>query len=253
MGGESLPQQDKPLEMDPRQKKGMGLDFWASAMLKNGIISQKEFDEFIAKNNAKEEMMEKFGVPQLKHYGTFNSTQEIKEKLASVENQHFIIRCKSKDNEEQIMRLIDTDLDGACAFADKLPGGFEKWVVEMKEFEPNTIAAGTIIVEPSAITSVEMWKGPHYLGATNSPKYHGEFDPNQFQHSFQWKAPEGADDLQDYQNYAIDALRYIFPHIKPRPNEPIYTEFGVRPNGEIYFIEVNDSVVVTGRSKAQEE
>ncbi len=116
----------------------------------------------------------------------------------------------------------------------------------MKEFV-KSIAAGTIIVSPNGRTIIETWHGPHYLNTTNVPKYHAEFDPDQFHMHFNWKGPEEARDLPEMQNYALKALRYFFRHLKPRENEPIYAEYGVKASGEIYFIEANDSSLLTGK------
>lgn len=237
---------EKPLT-DPRRKDGQGFDFWADALRKQNLISEQEYKDFISQNNSKEEAMERRGVPQLRHYGLFNSVDDIREKLAPHEKERFIIRCTSREN-RSIKRLIDASLDEACDFAENLPGGFEKWDVEMKEFV-NTKASGTIIVEPSGKTTIETWEGPHYLNTENIPKYHAQLDPDQFHLSFQWSSTEGANNLPEHQEYAMKALRYIFPHLRPKPNDPIYIEYAVKPDGEVYFIETNDSPLVTGRQR----
>lgn len=240
---------EKPEEKftDPRRKDGQGLDFWATALLKQGLITQAECDDFIRKNNSKEERLEEKGLPQLEHYGLFDSAEEIREKLSSHGDKRFIIRCTSRES-GAIKRLIDASLNEASEFAEALPGGFKKWKVEMKEFADTKIS-GTIIVDPSGKTIIETWKGPHYLNTENIPKYHAEFDPESIGvNRFRWQSPEGATDLQQYQEYAIKVLRYMFPHLKPKPGEPIYIEYGIKQNGEIYFIEANDSPVVVGRT-----
>ncbi len=79
------------------------------------------------------------------------------------------------------------------------------------------------------------------------PKYYAEFDPEKFSMHYKWTAPEGAKDLTEMQEYAMRAIRYIFSYLKPRPNEAIYIEYGVREDGRVYFIEANDSVVLTGK------
>ena len=244
---EQIPSEANKIETDPRKKEGQGLDFWAKALLENGLITQQECDEFIWKNNSKEKMMEKENLPQLKHYGYFDSIEGIREKLTSIKDERFIIRCTSKETGD-IKRLVNSSLDEACEFAEKLPGGMDKWKVEMKEFV-ETVASGTIIVEPSGRATIETWPGAHYLNTTNVKKYQAEFDPDQFHHSYQWKAPEGDEDLPKFQEYAIRALRYIFPHLKPRPNEQIYAEYGIKPSGDVYFIEANDSRLLTGGSR----
>jgi hypothetical protein len=232
-------------EIDPRKKDGQGLDYWAEGLLQNNLIGRKEYEEFIEKNNSKEEIMEQIKLPQLKHYGYFSSVEEIREKIIPREGDKFIIRCKSKKTGD-IKRLIDADLDEVCIFGKELPGGFDEWDVEVKEFT-ETIAAGTIVVSPDSKTLVEMWKGPHYLVTTNCPKYHATFDPSRFDMRYHWDAPEGEKDLPEMQNYAIKALRYIFKNLKPRENEPIYIEYGVKSSGEVYFIEANDSTLLTGK------
>lgn len=241
---ENTPQE--PKKMDPRQKEGQGLEFWARSLREQGALTQEAYDDFIAQNNSKEESMAKRGLPQLKHYGLFNSADEIREKLSPHKDERFIIRCSSKETGD-IKRLIDTGLEEACAFADILPGGFEKWDVEMKEFV-HTKASGTIIVEPSGRTVIETWEGSHYLNTTNVPKYSAEFDPEVPHQRFHWEAPDGAVLLPELQEYAIHALRYIFPYLKPHTNEQVYVEYGVKPGGEIYFLDVNDSSLLTGKS-----
>ncbi len=229
---------------DPRRKDGMGMDFWAASQLKHGLITQEAYDDFVKKNNSKEEQMAQKGLPQVRHYGLFHSISEITEKLSSLTDGRFIIRCTSKETGD-IKRLIDTDLLGAIEFAKELPGGFEKWEVEMKEFA-ETKAAGTIIVQPSGETTIEMWKGPHYLNTTNVTKYHGDFNPDQFHQVFHWEDKEGDKDLPEFKSYAMEALRYFFPHLKPRPGEPVYIEYGVKSDGKLYFIEAIESAVMTG-------
>ena len=243
---ESEPQLNKT-GLDPRRKDGQGLDFWAAALLEKWLITKEQYDDFIAKNNSKEKMMEERGLPQLEHYGFFHSVSEIKEKLLSLKDQRFIIRCTSKENGD-IKRLIDTGLDEACEFAEKLPGGFENWQVEMKEFVVTKVS-GTIIVEPSGKAHIETWKGAHYLNTENVPRYYAEFDPDpaHFDHSYQWQASKEATDLPEIKEYAMKAISYMFPYLKPKPNEPIYIEYGVKPNGKVYFIEVNNSSVLTGK------
>ncbi len=78
-------------EMNPRQKDSQGLDFWATSLLENNLISKREYDEFIEKNNSKEKMMEERRLPQLKHYGEFTSTEQIRKKIRPQEEEKFII------------------------------------------------------------------------------------------------------------------------------------------------------------------
>lgn len=232
-------------EMDPRQKENQGLDFWAKGLLENHYITQKEYEDFISKNNAKEERMRMRGLPQLKHYGYFTSVDEMRAKVTPGETEKFIIRCMSNKTGD-IKRLLDASFDEACEFAETLPGGFNDWKVELKEFV-NTKAAGTMIVTPLGKTDIEVWHGPHYLVTTYTPKYRAKFDPDDFDMHFVWTSPENASDLSEMQNYAIKALRHLFPYLKPKSNEPIYAEFGIRDNGEVYFMEANDSVLLAGR------
>ncbi len=190
--------------------------------------------------------MEKKGLPQLNHYGFFESVNQIKDTFSkSTNTERFIIRCSSKETGD-IKRLIDADVAEICSFAETLPGGFEKWNVEVKEFV-NTIASGTIIVEPSGRTMIETWEGPHYLNTTNVEKYHAEFDPDKYHTYFKWGQKEQPTNVPEIKEYALKALRYFFPHLKPRINEPVYVEYGVRPNGQVYFIEANDSPLLTGK------
>lgn len=229
-------------KFDPRKKENVGLDFWAEKMLL--LFGPEVRDEFIRKNNSKELEMDRLGFPQLKHYGLFNSIEEIKEKIMPKEGERFIIRCSSKEN-GNIKRLVDTDLDGVCDFAEKLDGGFEKWNVEVKEFVQTKIA-GTLIIRPDGGLTIETWYGPHYLNTTNCPKYRADFNPDPpfFDKHINWHNPRAeyaTPDISEVQRYALDVLRYVFPHIRPRTNEAIYIEYGIRPDGQIYFIEANDS------------
>ena len=140
--------------------------------------------------------------------------------------------------------MRNASLDEICEFAQKLVGGFDDWNVEVREFVETRIA-GTIRVEPSARTIIETWRGEHYLNSGNIQRCHAEYDPEKFHHRFHWQASEGIDNLPELQMCAMKALRYIFPHLKPRPDEPIYLEYGVKPSGEIFFIEANDSPLLT--------
>ena len=77
---------------DARSKRGQGLDFWAAELLKRGLISEAVFDEFVEKNNSKEERLREAGLPQLQHYGYFASVAEIRCRLALLIGERFIIR-----------------------------------------------------------------------------------------------------------------------------------------------------------------
>ena len=68
-------------EINPRTKNTQGLDFWAAGLLENKLISQREYDDFLKKNNSKEKMMQERELPQLRHYGIFGSVKEIIEKI----------------------------------------------------------------------------------------------------------------------------------------------------------------------------
>ncbi len=235
------------LKTSSATKEGRNADAWAHKLLEQGLIGREDFEESIKKNNSKEAEMEKRKLPQLKHYGFFGSVDEIRKKIQPKEGEKFVIRCTPKDTKGERKHLLDATLTEVCAFAEnteELPGGFEKWNVEVKEFVP-TISAGTIIVSPSGKTTIETWHGPHYMGAKNTPVYRADFDPDQFHMHYEWKAPEGAQDLPKMQNYAMKAMGYVFPHLRPRANEQIYIEYGVREDGQIFFIEANDSNVAT--------
>lgn len=232
-------------ETNPMEKPGEGLDFWAEQLLKENLITRNEYTDFIKSNNSKEAEMKKRGLPQLEHYGKYNSIDEIKERIHPKKDDLFIIRCLLKGT-SQVKRLVNASLDQAIEFAKNLPGGFDKYEVEMKEFV-KTIIAGTIIVSPAGKATIETWHGPHYLNTTNEPKYFAHFDPEQFDRTYKWTAPEGSEDLDEMKKYAMKVISYIFPHLKPKPNEPIYLEYGVKPGGEIYFIEASDSPLLTGK------
>ena len=236
--------------MNPRTKEGQGLDFWAKELLENKSITPGEWAEFIVKNSLKEQRMTELKLPQLQHFGFFESVEAIKERVKPQEGQRFIIRCGSK-KDGGIQRLLNATFDEVCAFAEKLPGGFDAWNVEVKEFAA-TKAAGTIIIAPSGRTIIETWQGEHYLNTTDCPKWAAEYDPERFDLSFKWTMPkevrEGTQqDDTEIKHYAIEALKFFFPHVKPKPHEPMYVEYGVKENGEIYFIEANDSSVLTGK------
>ena len=253
VGDESRPE-TPPENLRARPKRGQSLIEWARELLDPDLISPEVYDDFIRQNNSKQEQMEKRGLPHLAHYGFFNSVDEMKERFSGMERDRLIIRCSPKEGTEKdtgIVRLVDTDIDGACQVAEGLPGGFEKWDVELKEFAP-TIRAGTIIVESSGRTTIETWHGPHYLNTDEgTPKYHALFDPEHLIERFEWTSPEGTEDLSDMQASAIGALKYVFPNVKPRPNEPIYLEYGIKPGGDVYFLDVNDSPVLTGNLESR--
>jgi hypothetical protein len=232
-------------ESNPKTKENQGLDYWASNLLSQGKISRESYNEFKRKNNSKEILMAERGLPQLRHYGEFASVTEIRERLATHADERFIIRCTARSNGE-IRRLVDANLDDICDFAANLPGGVHQWVMEVKEFA-ESVAAGTIIVQPNGHTVIETWRGPHYLNTTNVPKYHAEFDPERFDQHYHWSAPAGATDLPEMQEYALQAVRYHFPYLKPKDNNPIYIEYGVKRNGQVYFIEANDDSLLTGK------
>jgi len=136
--------------------------------VRQGLISQKDYNEFIMSNNAKEEQMKKRGLPQLMHYGLFSSVEDIQDKIKPKKDERFIIRCSDKAT-GGIKRLIDGSFDEIIHFAQELPGGFDNWNVEVKEFA-DTKVAGTIIITPSGKATIESWHGPHYLNTTNEPK-----------------------------------------------------------------------------------
>lgn len=233
------------VETEPKERLGQGLGVWAEKLLESGMISKKDYDKFVLANDSKETTINGKVLPHPESYGFFNSIDEIKEKLSHLQNTSFIARCISK-KDGTLQRIRNVSLDEACKFVDKLPGGFDDWAVEIKEFV-ETKMAGTIIVSPSGRTIIETWNGPHYLNTTNVPKCHAEFDPEKFHRSFQWTSQEGVTDIPELQEYAMKALRYIFPNLKPQPNKPTYVEYGFRPNGEIFFIEVSESPLLTGK------
>jgi hypothetical protein len=230
---------------NPMEKPGEGLDFWAEQLLNAKLITRNEYADFIKSNNSKEAEMKNRSLPQLEHYGKYNSVDEIKERIHPKKDDLFIIRCLLKGT-SQVKRLVNASFDQAIQFAKNLPGEFDKYEVEMKEFVETKIA-GTIIVNPSGKTMIETWHGPHYLNTTNVPKYHANFDPEQFDRTYKWTVPEDEQDLDEMKKYAMKVVSYIFPHLKPKPNEPIYLEYGVKPSGEIYFIEASDSPLLTGK------
>ncbi len=221
------------------------MNVWALALLNSGKISSAEYREIIEKNSSagKRKQLEDRKFPHLKTYGFFNSVQEIKDKIKPKEVDKFYVRCMNKKTHE-FKRLLDSTLDEICSFVEKLDGEFSDWQVEVKEYA-DTKVAGTIIVFPSGKTTIESWYGGHYLNVTDCPKYHGEYDPEVFDKSFKWKAPKDAKDLRDIQEYAMKALRYIFPHLKPKSGVPLYVEYGIKPNEEIYFIEATDAKILT--------
>ncbi|HEX7724493.1 MAG TPA: hypothetical protein VF438_02025, partial [Candidatus Paceibacterota bacterium] len=238
-------------KLNPRRKDSAGLDVWAEKLVMQKVITPEERDDFIRKNNSKELELKKRNLPQLRHYGFFTSIEAIRTAIHPKPDECFIIRCKSRENGE-IKRLLDATLDEACAFGNELPGGFSAWIVEMKEFV-TTIAAGTIEIAPSGATTIEMWRGGHYRNVTTCPKFRGRYDAEEFtdpttsRRHFVWTAPTRTIGLATMRSYAFQALRYFAPTLKPKPHNQVYVEYGVRKDGRVYFIEANDSVVLTGR------
>lgn len=210
---------------------------WAKEALGKGIITKNKYEAIIEGESLKQDRMKEMGLPYLKNYGFFASIEEIKNKIKLDRNSKFVIRCISKEN-GRVERLVDINLDECCEFAEKLSGGFEKWKVEIKEAVP-TVASGTIVREKDGGTRIESWHGPHYLSEKN-PKYIATIDPGRGEIHFDWRAPAGTTDLHEMQKYAIDALRYISPNLKPKTNDPIYLEYGVKKDGEIYFMDAGD-------------
>ena len=236
----------KAAKLAARTKEGMGLDIWAKSLYDRGLIPFYVYDDFIRQNNAKEAAMTALGLPQLLHYGFYASLEEIAEIVPkrAVKNDRLIIRCRNKET-GKIKRLLDTLLGGAISFAKKLPGGFEAWKVEVKEFT-KTFCAGTIIVESSGKAFVETWRGSHYRNVIEGvPKLHGAYDP-ETNRGFQWKRSGNLHYKSDLQRGAIQALKYVYPHLRFRKDEPIYLEYGIRPNGMVYFIEASTSPLLTG-------
>lgn len=210
---------------------------WTKEALDKGTITKSKYEAIIRGEASKQNRMKEMGLPYLKNYGFFNSVEEIKNIIKPDKDGKFIIRCVSREN-GKVERLVDITLDECCEFAEKLPGGFGKWEVEIKETVP-TIASGTIIREKEGETRMESWHGPHYL-SEQSPKYIATIDPSRGEIHFDWRAPAGTTDLREMQEHAIAALRYISPNLKPKTNDPIYLEYGVKSNGEIYFMDVGD-------------
>lgn len=247
----------KILEIDPRQKSGQGLDYWAKELFDARRITKKDYEHFCYANSHKEEEMRKRGLPQLEHYGFFNDVESLRKVAESVTEAKegrakFIIRCSNSEGE--VRRLIDATTDEVCDFANKLPGGFGEWKVELKEFT-ETIQAGTLIVSSSGNVRMESWYGPHYLNTSNCPKFHAKFN-NAFSQggiqqenidlSYKWSAPDGEEEkLPKIQDNMLRVIRTFIPKTKPGEGNPIYAEYGVRPDNSIYFIEANDSALLT--------
>lgn len=228
---------EKKLENSNTKKSKPSFTNWAVEARDNGIISEDKLKKIIEGEASKPNRMNEMGLPQLESYGFLNSIEEIRNKIKPRKDGKFVIRCISKED-GRVERLVDISLDECCEFAGKLPGGFGKWKVEIKETAP-TIASGTIVREKDGETRVESWHGPHYL-SEQSPKYIATIDPSRGEIHFNWQSPAGATDLREMQKHAINALRYISPNLKPKTNEPIYLEYGVKRNGEIYFMDAGD-------------
>jgi len=229
----------KPENPNPKKSKP-NFNNWAEGACEKGIISEYEFKKIIEEEASKQDRMRDWRLPQLRNYGFFSSVEEIKNKIKPDKNERYIIRCVSKES-RKVERLVDVTLDKCCEFAEKLPGGFEKWLVEIKE-TVQTIASGTIIRESNGDTKIESWRGPHYLSETG-PKYIATISSSQGEHHFTWQAPEGASDLREMQEYAMEAMKKISPNLEMIPDDlvyPVYLEYGVKEGGEIYFMDVGD-------------
>lgn len=247
--------------MDPRVKEGQGLDYWAEALYEKHQIPKQVYEHFLYVNSHKEEEMEKRHLPQLRHYGVFSDIDSLMQVArAQKPESRFIIRCSNKNGE--VRRLIDAGPEEVYEFAKKIEGGFEAWRVELKEFT-KTIQAGTLIVNSKGEVRMEAWYGPHYLNSDEScPKFYANFDSGfvpasltdqingvtepKLNLSYKWSAPEGKEDeLPDIQERMLTVIKTLVPKIKPEIGQPVYAEYGVRPDSSIYFIEVNDSTLLT--------
>ena len=237
-------------EMNPREKSGQGLDYWAKELLDSKLITRPEYEYFCYVNSHKEEEIRKRGLPQLEHYGFFDNLETLSAAVDSKgEGFKFIIRCSNQSGE--VKRLIDATSSEVVEFAKSLPGGFDEWKVELKEFT-ETKQSGTLIVSSNGNVSMEAWFGPHYLNNTDCPKFHASFinkpasESTDLDLSYKWSAPEDErEKLPEIQDSMLRVIKTFFPNVKPEEGRQIYVEYGVRPDNTIYFIEVNDSKILT--------
>ena len=251
---ESLPQKNlggNEGAIDPRRKAP--IETYARESFRQYALTPAEYDEVIKMSNSKEERLRERGLPYLtpKRYGAFTSVEEMRSALPHDEEARFVVSCRSK-NPPGVERFLDASLDEACAFVETLPDGFDNWSVKVSEFPP-TQSSGTILVLPGGEVSIEAWEGPHYLGTSDVPMYTASINPTTSGgagRELMWRTPSAASNEGHIQTFALQALKYFSPidtdsegvSFLPRlPDHPVYAEYGVTPEGEIYFIDAADA------------
>lgn len=155
----------------------------------------------------------------------------------------------------------------AIDHAENLPDGFTGWKVELKEFV-KTKEAGTLRISSQGDVVMESWKGPHLLVSTDWPRISCSYDTSDFLPKYKWHISEKAttwrgrtvmkkaftdEEVKKMQDRMLRLIRKFAPHLKPQKDNQIYIEYGVRPDDSIYFIEANDSVLMTDTKKQEKE
>lgn len=234
-------------EMNPRTKDGQGLDYWAHDLYLRGKISRDIYEHFIYINSHKEAEMEKRGLPQLEHYGYFGSIEGIENFLQTQDDaQRFIIRCANGKGD--IKRKLNSTKEEVLEYARELPGGFDTWKVELKEFT-ETKEAGTLIIDSGGNVIMESWQGPHYFVSKGYPKITCHYSTGDFIPRYTWNIPNGIDRHTGkmMQERMLKIIKKFAPSLRPRAREPLYLEYGIKPDNSFYAIEANDSVLLTDK------
>lgn len=218
------PSPDQERKEEKKIKKGKktkdkGMVGWSQKMLDEKLISPSDYYEFTSGNESKESTIDAMGLPMLRHYGVFESIEDIRKKFEPDDKRRFVIRCTLKKTGE-MTRSVDVDLDGVIDFAEKLPGKIDKYIAEM---------------DPADFDLHYNW-GVRRVKEKNGEKTEEE------------KRKE-AKELAEMQGHALKAARYIFgDKLKPREGEPIYADFGIRKeDNSVYFLDVNDARLLTDK------
>ncbi len=234
------------------QSNNPGMYDWFLAQQKDGSINVKETEKLLKENEEKQERLRAYQLPTFATTGTCSSLEEatslIPENKWGVEK--FLIRCLPKNNDDNlnIQRARNINLDEVTDFINNLPNGRDKYSVEIREhWEPDY--AGTIISDGNGSTVIEQVKGTHANIENQSvaDSAHNIKDgikkiainANSFDLHFtsqEQPTPEEKDIM-------IGALKYFTPEISRENLEKlkIYTEYCFSKKHGYRFIDIANS------------
>lgn len=164
------------------------------------------------------------------------------------ENLRFVARCVSL-SDAKIARGVDLSHGEIVSFVSNLPGGFEAWNVEIKEFVI-PLTAGNIIINGDKVL-IETWAGPHYLNTETVTKFVAKRGFEAGVDKFNWSTnlgdkqvieiPSQEEKIKRLALKAFDLARSVMDETKPR----MYFEFFSDKKGKILFIEAQQSDILT--------